>query len=255
MEFLAFRFGIAAIVLTAAAWPYVRALGRDGVRAGAIAGLALFAGYTFQTVGLQYTEATNAGFITGLFVVITPIFAAVFLRRLPAFGVLVGVALATLGLGLLSITGGFGIRYGDALILCAAASFAAHFILLGRSSPRYSPAGLTVIQMWVAALLATGVSLAAEDPGLPTGGYVWFAIAVSALVSSALGFYIQTLAQRYISPTRTALILVSEPAFAGVGGFLLLGETLTARGWLGAGLILAGMIVAELTPQCSTSEG
>jgi drug/metabolite transporter (DMT)-like permease len=106
-----------------------------------------------------------------------------------------------------------------------------------------------------AAAIALVASVASEDLVVPAGGYLWFAILVSALVSSALGFFVQTMAQRYLSPTRTALILVSEPAFAGLAGFLLLGEVLTGRGWTGAGLILAGMVVAELSPQRSAVEG
>ncbi|MBI4260088.1 MAG: DMT family transporter, partial [Actinobacteria bacterium] len=230
VEFLALRFGIAAVLLTAFAWPQVRGLGVSGLGAGALAGLALLAGYSLQTIGLQYTGATNAGFLTGLFVVITPLLSALLLRRLPAPGALVGVVLATAGLGLLSLTSGLGVRYGDALVLGAAASFAVHIVVLGRFSPVHSPAGLTAVQMWVAAALATGWSLAAERVVVPSGGFVWFAVLISAVVSSALGFYVQTLAQRYVSPTRTAVVLASEPAFAGLGGFLLLGETLSPRG-------------------------
>jgi drug/metabolite transporter (DMT)-like permease len=165
------------------------------------------------------------------------------------------VALATAGLFLLSVTEGFRPRSGDLIVLGAAASFAVHFVVLGRFSPAYPPAGLTAVQMVTAAVIAIVASVASEDLVVPAGGYLWFAILVSALVSSALGFFVQTLAQRYLSPTRTALILVSEPAFAGLAGFLLLDEVLTGRGWTGAGLILAGMVVAELSPQRSTAEG
>jgi drug/metabolite transporter (DMT)-like permease len=255
MEFLALRFAIAGTALAVAWWPSVRGLGRSGVMAGVTAGVVLFAGYAFQTVGLQYTEATNAGFVTGLFVVFTPLLAAVVLRRAPGRGALLGVALATAGLFLLSATEGFRPRAGDLIVLGAAASFAVHFVLLGRYSPAYPPTGLTAVQMVSAAAIALVASVASEDLVVPAGGYLWFAILVSALVSSALGFFVQTMAQRYLSPTRTALILVSEPAFAGLAGFLLLGEVLTGRGWTGAGLILAGMVVAELSPQRSTVEG
>jgi drug/metabolite transporter (DMT)-like permease len=255
MEFLALRFSIAGAVLMVALWPAVRGLGRDGVLAGVAAGAVLFAGYAFQTVGLQYTEATNAGFVTGLFVVVTPVLSAAVLGRTPGRGALLGVALATAGLFLLSVTDGFRPRSGDLIVLGAAASFAVHFVLLGRFSPVHHPGGLTAVQMVSAAAIALGVGVASEDLVAPAGGYLWFAILVSALVSSALGFFVQTLAQRYLSPTRTALILVSEPAFAGLAGFLLLGEVLSGRGWTGAGLILAGMVVAELSPQRSTTEG
>src|SRR3989440_1924264 len=153
-EFLSLRFTLAAVVMTVGFAPRVRALGRDGVRAGALAGLALFAGYAFQTVGLQYTRASNAGFVTGLFVVFAPLFAAAFLRRIPGLGPAAGVLLATAGLALLSLTNTLNVRKGDAIVLFAAMSFALQIVLLARSAPRHSPAGLTAMQMWVAAILS-----------------------------------------------------------------------------------------------------
>ncbi|HYZ02313.1 MAG TPA: DMT family transporter, partial [Candidatus Binatia bacterium] len=153
-EFLALRYALAAVLLTAIFWRQARGLGRDGVRAGLLAGGFLFAGYTAQTIGLQYTRASNAGFVTGLFVVIAPILSTLVLKRRPSVGPVIGVVLATVGLALLSLTNGFHIRYGDAIVLLAALSFACHIVVLGRYSPQYSPAGLTVVQMSVAAVAA-----------------------------------------------------------------------------------------------------
>jgi drug/metabolite transporter (DMT)-like permease len=248
-EFLALRYALAGVVLTAAFWRQVMGLGRDGVRAGLLAGAFLFAGYSAQTIGLQYTRASNAGFVTGLFVVIAPILSTLFLRRRPSVGPIVGIALATVGLALLSLTHGFHVRYGDAIVLIAAVSFACHIVVLGRYSPEHSPAGLTVVQMWVAAGAAAVLSVTVEHPVAPTHPDVVWGVIITGLFAGALGFFIQTLAQRYVSPSRTALILVSEPVFAGLFGIWLLGETLSTRGWIGAGLILTGMLVAELVPQ------
>lgn len=253
-EFLALRFSLAALVMTAVFWRQVRALGRAGLRAGAIAGLALCSGYAFQTVGLQYTTATNAGFVTGLFVVFAPLLSAVMLRRPPSPGPAAGVLLATAGLALLSLTDGLAIRRGDPIVLLAALSFAVHIVLLARYSPRHSPAGLTAVQMWVAALVSAGFAAGTADASAPDAS-VWVAVLVTGLLASSLAFFIQTLAQRYVGPTRTAVILVSEPAFAGLAGFLLLGEVLSPRGWIGAGLILAGMAVVALSPQRLAAEG
>jgi drug/metabolite transporter (DMT)-like permease len=253
-EFLALRYALAGVVLTAVFWRQLRGLGRDGLRAGLLAGAFLFAGYTAQTIGLQYTRASNAGFVTGLFVVIAPILSMLVLRRRPSVGPIAGVVLATAGLALLSLTHGFHVRYGDAIVLLAAVSFACHIVVLGRYSPEYSPAGLTVVQMWVAALAAAVLALTVENPVAPTHPDVVWGVFITGVFAGALGFFIQTLAQRYVAPTRTALILVSEPAFAGLFGIVLLGEALSLRGWLGAGLILAGMLVAELIPQ-RASEG
>jgi drug/metabolite transporter (DMT)-like permease len=143
-------------------------------------------------------------------------------------------------------------RYGDAIVLLAALSFAVHIVILARYSPEHSPAGLTVVQMWVAGVLSAVSTLAFEHPVAPTSGVVVRGVIITGLFASALAFFIQTLAQRYVSPTRTAVILVTEPAFAGLFGIVLLSESLSARGWIGAALILCGMLVAELTPRSAT---
>ena len=120
--------------------------------------------------------------------------------------------------------------------------------MLARSAPHHSPAGLTAVQMWVAAILA-GVWTLGGEHHRPPDGFVWMSIAITGVLASAAAFFVQTAAQRHIGPTRTAVILSSEPAFAGLFGFLLLGERLTGRGWVGATLILAGMFAAELGPK------
>lgn len=247
-EFLALRFWLAAIVLGLVFRRQVAGLGRAGWRAGVLIGLALFVGYVFQSVGLQYTRASNAGFVTGLFVVIAPLLSTVFLHRRPSPGVVAGIVLATVGLGLLSITDAGGFRRGDLIVLGAAFFFAVHIVLLGRFAPEHSPAGLAVVQILVAAALSTVLTVVAEDPVAPTHGDVVSGVLITGILASAAAFLIQSTAQRYVSPSRTAVILVTEPAFAGLFGVVVLGEALALRGWLGAGLILAGMLVAELAP-------
>lgn len=248
-QFLAVRFGIAAAVMTPLFWRGLRRFSARQLAVGAGAGVALFAGYAFQTVGLQYTTASNAGFITGLFVVFTPLLTAVILRRLPAGAAVGGVALATVGLTLLSFTpAGFRFGFGDALVLLCALSFAAHIVILGRYSSELPSGPLTVVQLWTTAALSAWASLFVETPVDIQTRDVWLAILLTALYASAIGFFVQTRAQQVVSPTRTALILVSEPAFAGLFGYLLLGERLTLAGWAGAALILGGMVAAELAP-------
>ena len=247
-EFLALRFTLAGAVTSAAFWRQLRGLGREGLVAGLLAGLTLFAGYAFQTVGLQYTRASNAGFVTGLFVVFAPLFAAAFLRRRPGAGATLGVVLAVVGLALLSLTAHFHVRKGDAIVLGAAISFALQIVLLARYAPRHSPVALAAVQLWVAAVLS-GLWTIADERHVAPRGSVWMALVVTGLFASAVAFTIQTAAQRHIGPTRTAVILTMEPVFAGLFAWLLLDETLTARGWVGAGLILAGMLVAELWPR------
>jgi drug/metabolite transporter (DMT)-like permease len=247
--FIAYRF-LAASLLLAATRPR-RTAGGPGegqwrpLAAGAAIGLALFAGYGFQTVGLQYTTASNAGFITGLSVVLTPLLGAVLLRQSPGRWPLTGAILAAVGLAFLSLQT-LEVRRGDALVLGCAVAFAAHILLLGRYAPHLDTYRLAVVQLGTAGLLALVWAALAGDLVAPASAEVWVALAITSVVASAGAFLIQTRAQRELSPTRTAVIITMEPVFAGLFGFLVAGERLSGRGWLGAGLILAGMLIAEL---------
>jgi drug/metabolite transporter (DMT)-like permease len=254
-EFLALRYVVAALVLTGLFWRHLRRLSRAGLKAGILAGLALLAGYTAQTTGLEYTRATNAGFVTGLFVVFAPILSAVVLRRRPATGAIFAVALAVTGLAMLTLRNGLHVGYGDAIVLLAAVSFAAHIVILARYAPEHSPAGLAAVQMWVVAVPAVLLTFVVEHPVAPTATPVWRGALITGLFASALAFLIQTSAQRYVSATRTAIILVTEPAFAGLFGIWLLGDSLSLRGWIGAALILVAMLVAELSPERRVASG
>ncbi|HEX7148685.1 MAG TPA: DMT family transporter [Actinomycetota bacterium] len=242
--FIAYRF-LAAALLLAAIRPRLAVGGTSGaLAAGAVIGLALFAGYGFQTVGLQYTTASNAGFITGLSVVLTPLLAALLLHQAPGRWPVTGACVAAVGLALLSLQH-LEVRRGDALVLGCAFAFAAHILLVGRYAPRLSTYQLAVVQLATAGLLALVWAGLAGDLAVPSSTDVWVALAITSVVASAGAFLIQTRAQREVSPTRTAVIFTMEPVFAGLFGFLLAGERLSGRGWLGAGLILAGMLIAE----------
>jgi drug/metabolite transporter (DMT)-like permease len=243
--FVAYRF-LGAAALLALARPRALAVRRPGMlAAGMVTGVALFAGYGFQTVGLQYTTASNAGFITGMSVVLTPLLAAVVLRERPGLWPALGAAIAFTGLALLSLQR-LEVRRGDALVLGCAVAFAAHILLLGRFAPRYSSYQLAIVQLGTVGVLSLAWSGAGGELVAPHGAQVWLALAVTAVLASAAGFLIQTRAQQVVSPTKTAVILTMEPVFAGLFGFLLAGEHLSARGWAGACCILAGMLVAEL---------
>lgn len=250
-EFLALRFVLAAVLMTAIAWRRLRGLGRSGWTACGLGGLMIFTGYACQTLGLQRTTATNAAFVTGLFVVIAPVLSVVWLKRRPGAGPLVGVGLATVGLFLLSATEGLHLRSGDVIVLGAAVSFAVQLIVIARASPEHSPAALAAGQLWVTAICATVATLLFEHPTAPTHHEVVTGVLVTAVLASAGAFWVMALAQRFVSPTRTAVILVMEPVFAGIAGVIVLHEALSARQWLGAVLILAGMLTAELSPSPS----
>ncbi|HEX9114960.1 MAG TPA: DMT family transporter [Anaerolineae bacterium] len=254
--FLAVRFAFAAVaLLPLALWRRRRAAGpprRDVPRrrtplatAAPLVGIALFAGYGFQTLGLHLTTPAKAGFITGLGVVVVPVVAAVFLRQRPGVLAWLGVAMATAGLAFLSWQPGAGINPGDALVFCCALSFAAHILLTGRFASRVDPLLLTLGQIVTVVVLSGVASLAFENPPPLTSGVI-FAAAFTGLLATSAAFGVQTLAQRFTTTTHTALIFAAEPVFAALFSFLLIGEALGPRQFAGCGLILAGMLAAEL---------
>jgi len=232
-------------------WGAATPLGKQ-LAAGAVIGLTLFAGYGFQTAGLQYTTPAKAGFITGLSVVIVPVLGMLFAHERPGRGAWLGVALATAGLALLSLAGvnlAEGINPGDVLVFFCALSFAAHIFITGRVAHRMNPMTLTLTQIAMVALLSTLASALFEPPTpLFPGGQPLFAALFTGVLATAVAFGVQTTAQRFTTATHTALIFATEPVFAALSSFILIGERLGPTQWIGGALILAGMLAAELGP-------
>jgi drug/metabolite transporter (DMT)-like permease len=230
-------------------WRPLRRLDAAGWRAGLVMGAFLTAGYILQTYGLERTSASNAGFITGLFVVLTPMLAALVLRERVGAVAWAAAAVSTLGLYLLAGTGGNLHARGDGLVLLCALAFAAHILATARGVERHDAGALVAVQLLVCGAACIAIAAVAGQLEAPRGATVWSALIVTALVASALGFFVQTFAQRHAPPARTALILASEPAFAGLFGYLLADERLSAVAWLGAGLILLAIVAVELAPR------
>ena len=242
--FLAVRFAIAAAVLAPPARRPLRTLTRRGWVAGVGLGLLLAAGYALQTAGLERTTVSNAGFITGLYVVFTPLAAVALFRVRIAAIVWAGVALSTAGLGLLSGVGG-GDGLGDLLVLAGSAAFSLQIVLMERYAPRYDAVAFTFVEMLAAFAGFAVVAVALGQIELPRGWTVWGALLVTGVFASALGFLVQTWAQQRTSATRTALAFAMEPVWAAIFGFWLAGDRLGAVAWVGAVLIMAGIVVAE----------
>jgi drug/metabolite transporter (DMT)-like permease len=249
MAFLGYRFVPAALLMAAVFWRPLRRLDAAGWRAGVLMGAFLTAGYILQTFGLERTTASNAGFITGLFVVLTPLLAALVLRERIGAVAWAAAGLSALGLYLLSGAGGEFTMRGDGLVLLCALAFAAHILATGHGVERHDAGALVAVQLLVCGATCIAIAAAAGQLEQPRGQTVWSALIVTALVASALGFFVQTFAQRHAPPARTALILASEPAFAGLFGYLLADERLSAVSWLGAGLILIAIVSVELAPR------
>ena len=247
--FLAYRFLAAALIVTAFAWRDVRALPAEGLRTGLVIGVFLTAGYLFQTLGLQDTSASSAGFITGLFVVLTPLLGAVVLGQRAGRTAWLAAGASAVGLFLLSGAGADFRLSGDGLVLLCAVAFSAHILATDHGVERYPVGALVAVQLWVCGLACLLLAAVGGDLEVPRGGEVWSALAVTAVVASALGFLVQSYAQRHASPARTALILASEPAFAGLFGYLLAGDRLGPVEWLGAAIILAAIVAVDAVPR------
>jgi drug/metabolite transporter (DMT)-like permease len=240
--FLALRFAIASCTLAPPAARRLRRLGREGWGAAAIGGALLGSGYVLQTAGLERTSVSSTGFITGMYVVLTPLLA-LFRTRIGA-GAWVGVLLATAGLALLSGVHG-GSPVGDALVLAGAAVYSLQIVLLERYAPRYDALAFTFVEMAAAFAGLIAVAVAAGQLRVPHGWTVWGALLVTGVFASALAFLAQTWAQRRTSATQTALAFSLEPVWAAFFGFTLAGDRLGATAWLGCLVIMAGILLAE----------
>lgn len=249
--FIGIRFAIAFAFLALVYWRRFTALKLDTLKAGCLIGSVLFAGYVFQTVGLQYTTASNAGFITGLAVVLVPLISSLVTKKLPALPAILGVASATLGLGLLSMGDNLTVNSGDILVFLCAICFAGHIILVGKYVHSHDPVLLALLQIGVVAVMGMGCGVALETLPAHFTQPVWIGLLVTAVPATALAFLIQNSVQKYTSPTHTALIFIMEPVFAAATGWLLAGEVLSSRQWVGCLLILFGMVVAELKDSLS----
>lgn len=242
--FLAVRFAISTAVLAPFAWRSLQLLPRSGLAAGAGAGVLVAAAYGLQTAGLELTTVASTGFITGLYVVLTPLLALALFRTPVAAAVWLGVALAVAGLLLLSGVPG-GSAAGNALVLGNAVAQSFQIVAMERFAPRYDARALTFLQMAVACVGFTAIALSRGELSLPTDGSVWYALAVTGVFAGALGYLVATWVQSQTTAARAALVFTLEAPFAALFGVLLLSERLGWLGWTGCAVMLTGIVLAE----------
>ncbi len=247
-NFLAFRFGVAAAFLALFSYKKLHKLNLITIRNGIILGLMLFAGYAFQTVGLVYTTASNAAFIVGFSAVIVPIISTLLLKKIPSLTAVLGVLFAITGLGLLTLGDSFILNIGDFYSLLCTFFFALQIIMIDRFIGRSDALLLATVEIFTVAIASTLFTFVLEQPIIPTRANVWMALLVTSLLATTYAFIVQNVAQKFTSPTHTALIFLGEPVFGLVFAFILLGELLTFKQFVGCALILTGMLVAELKP-------
>lgn len=255
-DFLAVRFAIAAVVMFAVFRRQTLALSRADLLTGVVLGAIYGAAQLLQTTGLEHTDASVSGFVTGTYVVLTPVFGALLLRDRITGSTWVAVGLATAGLAVLSLRG-LSIGYGEALTLASAALYALHIIGLGRFSRAHTATGLATVQAFVIAVLC----FVAAVPGgvtLPADGGQWTSLLYMALVAGAGALWAQTWAQSHLPATRAAIVMTLEPVFAAFFAVLAGGERMTMRMLGGGALVLAAMYVVELlgrrTPEVTAEE-
>lgn len=243
-NFLFTRFLVAVIVMVALKPSVINQMDRDLLVRASSAGIFLGLGYIFQTLGLARTGAAITGFVTGLYVVFTPLLAYFFLRERITKLIWGCVAVATVGLGLLSIHG-FSVGIGEMLVLASAFFFASHIIALGKWSSGRDVYAMTVIQLAMCAALS-GLASIQEGYSLPPDSGVWGVIVFTAVICTAVAFVVQTWSQAHMTTTKVAVILTMEVVFAAIFAMIFGGERLTVQATLGGVMVLTAMFMIVL---------
>ena len=246
-DFLALRFTIAAGVMFVIRPQLVRHINLNFLNRGVLLGVALGLGYVTQTIGLEQSTAAITGFFTGLYIVLTPLFAWLLLRQKIASKVLLGVIIATIGLGVITL-GGLGFDIGTISLLACAILFALHIVGLGRWSPGRDTYALTVVQLATVAVICwVGALFNPSDPGFqaPPDADVWNAVLFTAIFATAIAFFVQTWAQSIMDASRVAIILTTEVVFAALFAVALGQEVLSIRTVIGGSLMVIAMLIVE----------
>ncbi len=246
-SFNAARFLLAAISLIPLLFIFSKGRlphGKTFYIGGLLAGAILYCGFTFQQMGLQFTTAGNAGFITGMYIVIVPVMG-IFLKHVTTIKMWAGVILAVIGLYCLSIGPDFSMGYGDFLELVGAFFWAAHVLVISWLSRKVDAVSLAISQFFVASVLAIITACLLESPSMVDFQAASLSLLYAGVASSGVAFTLQIIAQKKVDPGMTALILSTEAVFAVLGGYLLLDEVLTIKELTGCALMLSGMIVSQ----------
>ncbi len=251
--FNAVRMLLASVCLLLIFWRPVRRLRWPALRTGALVGTFLWAGYEFQTTGLKLTTPSKSAFLTGVSVVLVPVFLAIFWKRKVNRWTLLGVATAFVGLVLMTVPAGedawaewSSVNAGDLLTLACAVAFAFHIILIGRATKQHPFEQIAFLQTAMATVLMFATIPVLETVQVTWSPAVVWGIVITGVLGTAVAFSVQAWAQQFTPATHTALIFTLEPVFAWLTSYIVLHERLGARAAAGAGLILVGVLVSEL---------
>ena len=246
--YLALSYSVGTLVLALIFHKRLLRIKRQEVISGIIIGIFLFSGYALQTRGIQYTTVSKAGFITGLYVPLVPLFSFLFLRQRPTIKAIAGVILSVVGLCLLSINNTFNLAFGigEALLLGCAVAFAMQIIMISKFAPGSNAINLAIVQLTLTSVLSCLAIPIAREPFIMPALPVWGAALFMGVADLAFTLLAINWVQQYVSSTRAALIYALEPMWAALAGFLLAGDVLSLPAWIGCGCILLGMIVGVL---------
>jgi len=246
--YIGVRFSLALVIFTLFAYRRVIATTKDAFIKGGILGLLLFSGFAAQTIGLQYTGATKSAFITGMMVVFTPICQIIIERKAPKVGNILGILLVTIGLYLLTSPAGSEFNLGDGLNLFCAVTFALYIVYLDVFSKGQDPVHLTLAQFVVCAVLGFAAAFLFEPVRFHPTTAAYGALLYLTIFATVIALFIQTRFQKDTTPTRSAVIFSIEPVLAAGIAYVVLGEVLGVPGMFGGALIVAGVLVSELSP-------
>jgi drug/metabolite transporter (DMT)-like permease len=246
-NFLTLRFFIAFVFSAAIFRKQLFKTNVKTIKYGIFTGIILFLAYALQTVGLQYTTASKSAFITGFSVVLVPLFSALLLKNNLNLRTCISVATAFTGLAFLTLNNSISsINPGDLLTLVSAMIYSIYIILAGKFTLEVESISFAIIQMGAVCVLSFFTALSIEKLTVTADLKSWVSILILSIVCTSCAFIIQMIAQKYTSPTHTALILAGEPVFAGIFGYIFVHETLGIKGFIGAIMILGGMLISEV---------
>ncbi|WP_212976694.1 DMT family transporter [Paenibacillus azoreducens] len=240
------RFGVAFIAAGCLFYKRILHASRKTIHYSLLLGSLLFGHFACITVGLRSTSTSNAGFLMSLTVIFVPILTALFMKNKPGKRIIAGIAVAVVGIGLLTLKPHTALQSGDVWCILAALLFAIHIIITGHAAKKTDSIGSGILQLGFTAFFGLIFSLLFEKPELPATTSGWMSVLALGVFCSAVGFVLQAIAQKYTSPTHTGLIFALEPVVATVCGIAFMEETITLQGYIGAVLVLLGVAFSEI---------
>jgi drug/metabolite transporter (DMT)-like permease len=243
---IALRFGIAFLLAGIVFYRRVIHVDYKTIKYAFLLGTILFLVFVFITFGIKSTSASNAGFLVSLTVIFVPLLLAVFLRKKPEIRILLGVSFALTGIGFLTLNNQFKTGSGDFLCILGALFYATHIIVTGKLTKDVDSITLGALQLGFTGAWGLLFSLLFETPQLPSTTEAWISVLGLGVLCSAIGFVVQTTAQKHTTPTHTGLLFSLEPVFAALFALTFAGEKLTTKGYLGAALVLFSVFITQI---------